>query len=51
MAKGGGCGSSRGSFFTGSRYLMHEKVFSLGQDINMLNNPRPHRIRFVIFVH
>ena len=23
--------AKRGSFFTGSRYLMHEKVFSLGQ--------------------
>ena len=23
--------AKRGSFFTGGRYLMHEKVFSLGQ--------------------
>ena len=31
---GGGCAPSRakcGSIFTGGRYLMHEKVFSLGQ--------------------
>ena len=30
----GGCAPSRakrGSFFTGGRYLMHEKVLSLGQ--------------------
>ena len=34
MGAGGGCAPShakRGSFFTGGRYLMHEKVFSLGQ--------------------
>ena len=34
MGAGGGRAPSRakrGSFFTGGRYLMHEKVFSLGQ--------------------
>ena len=29
MDAGGGCGAE--VFFTGGRYLMHEKVFSLGQ--------------------
>ena len=39
MVKGGGCGrgicplprDARKFFFTGGRYLMHDKVFSLGQ--------------------
>ena len=40
-------------FFTGGRYFMHGSVFFRTgdcMDINMLNNPRPHRIRFVVFV-
>ena len=56
VVKGGGCG--RGmcplrrkarKFFTGGRYLMDKKCFLSDRwrmDINMLNNPRPHRIRF-----
>ena len=54
VGAGGGSAPSRakrGSFFTGGRYLMHEKVFLfrtgdayMYMDINTLNNPRPHRI-------